>query len=154
MPLLTRFWQLTDSTARTDAADVFHQYVAHFISYPALALQAGVVATIYARLTVQPDGHVGSISITRRDLNPASPPLKAVMALDAELQRVAWQLRFKPAVPAIDSTSLRPSEPAETVAGVIAGGDSTEITLVSVEDHDSPVFLADTVTISHRFEPQ
>jgi hypothetical protein len=155
MPLLTRFWQLTDSAERTDAAEVFQQYVEHFISYPALALQAGVGGTIYARLTVQPDGRVGSISITRRDLNTGSPPIKAVMALDAELQRVAWQLRFKPAVPRLDSASLRPIARADTVPSAIVQNDSTEtITIVQVEDDNSPVFLADTVTIFHRFVPQ
>ncbi|UOQ95966.1 energy transducer TonB [Hymenobacter sp. 5317J-9] len=155
MPLLTRFWQLTDSTERTDAADVFTQYVEHFISYPALARQAGLGGAIYARLTVQPDGRVGSISITRRDLSTASPPIKAVMALDAELQRVAWQLRFKPAVPSIDSTSLRPIARADTVTNIVAEGDSTEtVTVIQVEDHDGPTFLADTVTISYRFVPQ
>lgn len=155
LPLLTRFWQLTDSTERTDAAAVFNQYVAHFISYPALALQAAVGGVIYARLTVQPDGRVGSISITRRDLTTDSPPLKAVMALDAELQRVAWQLRFKPAVPSIDSAALRPTAPADTLASGSAEGDSTEtVTILQTEDPSSPVYLADTVTIFHRFEPQ
>ncbi|GAA4358222.1 hypothetical protein GCM10023185_23640 [Hymenobacter saemangeumensis] len=161
MPLLPRFWQLADSAERTDAADVFNHYIRHFISYPALALQAGIGGTIYARLTVQPDGRVGSITITRRDLSSSSPPVKAVMALDAELQRVAWRLRFKPAAPVIDSVAMRAIAEADSIAraealtSTIAEADSTEVSIfIPVEEVRAPVIRADTVTIFHRFVPQ
>ncbi|WP_143080033.1 energy transducer TonB [Hymenobacter arizonensis] len=168
MPLLPRFWQLTDSAERTDAAEVFTQYLRHFISYPTLALQAGLGGTIYARLTVQPDGRVSGISITRRDLSTNSPPIKAVMALDAELQRVAWKLRFKPAQPRTDSTSRTiiassTSVSADSLENIditdsaTASTDSTDvmdITDVTDEgDAAQPKLEVDTVTIYHRFVP-
>lgn len=158
LPLLPRYWQLPDSAERADAAEVFNQYLQHFITYPAMALQAGVGGAIYALLTVLPDGRVSGISIQRRDLTAGSPPIKAVLALDAELQRVAWQLRFKPALPHADSTGL-PASPDITaeVIDITDGNESTEsddsIEVTDVTDvvTRSPV---DTVTISYRFAPE
>lgn len=126
-PLLTRYWLLTDSTERVESAGVFSQYINHFVQYPPTALQVGIMATIHALISVLPDGRVGSIAVTRRDLAEAPEAAaknelataKAVQELDAELQRVVWQLRFKPATIQEDSTGVR----------------------------------ADTVTISHRFAP-
>ena len=166
MPLLPRYWQMADSAERTDAAAVFNQYLRHFISYPKLALQAGVGGTIYALLTVSPDGRVSGISITRRDLSTGSPPIKAVLALDAELQRVAWQLRFKPALPHTDSTSnikiggsadsleiIDITDRAPDIATVT--DDSTDVTEVTdLPDAAYPKLQVDTVTIFYRFEPQ
>ncbi|MBF9140218.1 energy transducer TonB [Hymenobacter properus] len=153
LPLLPRYWQLTDSTERTDATDVFSQYLQHFISYPALALRAGVGGAIYARLTVRPDGRVESIAITRRDLSTDAPPAKAVMALDAELQRVAWQLHFKPAAARIDSSAINLTTSADTLATPVAQSDSTEVSIYVQDDDAGPMMLADTVTIVHRFVP-
>ncbi|MFD2717711.1 energy transducer TonB [Hymenobacter monticola] len=160
LPLLPRFWQLADSAERADAAEVFNQYLQQFIAYPALALQAGVGGAIYALLTVLPDGRVGGISITRRELSAGSPPIKAVLALDAELQRVAWQLQFKPALPRADSTSA--SAPAATAsvaettditdrAEGAESDDSTDVT--DATDVAAPGAPVDTVTISYRFAP-
>jgi hypothetical protein len=165
MPLLPRYWHMADSAERTDAAEVFNQYLRHFINYPTLALQAGVGGAIYALLTVQPDGRVSGISITRRDLGTGSPPIKAVLALDAELQRVAWQLRFKPALPHTDSTvspiSTSGADNLESIditdiAAIPA--DSTDVTDVTdvtdITDVAQPKHQVDTVTIFYRFVPQ
>ncbi len=146
MPLLPRFWQLADSAERTDAAEVFNQYFRHFITYPALALQAGVGGAIYCLLTVLPDGRVGGISTTRRDLTTSSPPIKAVLALDAELQRVAWQLRFKSFTPLADSTD---NTDITDLTDRTISTDSTDVT--DVTDIARTRIRADTVTISYRF---
>ncbi|WP_201982123.1 energy transducer TonB [Hymenobacter rubidus] len=159
LPLLPRFWQLADSAERMDATEVFSQYFRHFIQYPALALQAGVGGTLYALLTVLPDGRVGGISITRRDLGAGAPPVKAVMALDAELQRVAWQLRFKPALPRTDTDSTAIPASTDIAAEITDITDQTE----SVESNDGIEVTdvtdagtrsaVDTVTIFYRFGP-
>jgi len=154
MPLLPRFWQMADSAERTDAAEVFHYYLQHFIHYPALAFDAGLGGAIYALLTVLPDGRVSSISITRRELSSASPPVKAVMALDAELQRVALQLRFKPAAPRADSVDVFGNRIPEAidVTDVTESADSGEETDVTdVTDAVGAPIRTDTVTIYHRF---
>ncbi|MBF9220401.1 hypothetical protein I2H31_04730 [Hymenobacter sp. BT662] len=159
-PLLPRFWLLTDSVERAESAAVFTQYLQHFITYPASALRAGVGGVIYALLTVLPDGRVGGISITRRDLSAGSPPIKAVLALDAELQRVAWQLRFKALALRPDSTAAAPStsivrdvtdHPESTAT--MESGDALDVTDVTdnAEAAHAPV---DTVTVYYRFAPQ
>lgn len=114
-PLLTRYWSLADSAERVESAAVFSQYINHFLQYPPTALQGGIMATIHALISVLPDGRVESISVTRRDLAEPSEgtvknelaTAKAVQEMDAELRRVVWQLRFKPAAVQADSTGTR-----------------------------------------------
>jgi outer membrane biosynthesis protein TonB len=115
-PLLPRFWALADSAERIESAAVFSQYLSHFVQYPSTALQAGVRGTIHVLLSVLPDGRVERIAVTRRDLDSPSEgavapnemaTAKAVQQLDAELQRVVWQLRFKPATMRTDSTTAQ-----------------------------------------------
>ncbi|MBJ6109163.1 hypothetical protein JAO73_09085 [Hymenobacter sp. BT523] len=155
LPLLPRFWHLADSAERTDAAEIFQQYLQQFIQYPVLALKAGVGGVIYAMLTVLPDGRVSSISVTRRALTSGAPPIKAVRALDAELLRVAWQLRFKPMLVRPDSTA---STAAVDVTDVPERRDNANETesdeSIDVTEAPATVMIpADTVTIHFQFAP-
>ncbi|MBD2721230.1 energy transducer TonB [Hymenobacter armeniacus] len=156
LPLLPRFWHLADSAERTDAAEIFQQFLRQFIQYPVLALKAGVGGVIYAMLTVLPDGRVSSISVTRRALTSGAPPIKAVLALDAELLRVAWQLRFKPMLVRPDSAA---SAAAVDVTDVPERSDNANETESddSIDVTEAPAATsipADTVTIHFQFAPQ
>lgn len=157
LPLLPRYWHLADSAERADATEVFNQYLRHFIKYPTVALKAGVGGIIYALLTVQPNGSVSSITINRRDLSVSAPPAKAVQALDAELQRVAWQLQFRPAIARIDSSATTSAIAEVTELDVTTESREDTETDDSIDITNAPEIsrtLADTVTISYRFVPR
>ncbi|OGX86931.1 energy transducer TonB [Hymenobacter glacialis] len=157
LPLLPRFWHLADSAERADAAEVFNQYLHHFIKYPMEALNAGVGGIIYALITVLPNGSASSITIIRRDLSTGAPPGKAVQALDAELQRVAWQLRFKPALARIDSSASANASAKVTELDVTTDAKEDTETDGSIDITEQPKpspILADTVTIYYRFATQ
>ncbi|MET4073241.1 hypothetical protein [Hymenobacter sp. UYCo722] len=109
-PVFARFWHLAGLQG-AQAGQLYYRFQQQNIRYPVTSLRAGVGGTVAARLTVLPDGRVGTVQITRRVYDSAvasieAPSLAAEAALDAEFIRVVSQLKFEPAAIPADTVTV------------------------------------------------
>ena len=109
-PVFLRFWHQSEP-ARSQATRTYYQFQQQHIKYPVTSLRAGIGGTIAARLTILPDGKVVKVTITRHILDEGvasidAPSSVAETALDAEVMRVVYQMRFEPSTIPADTVTV------------------------------------------------
>lgn len=109
-PTFPRFWHEAEPV-RSQAGRNYYQFQRQNIKYPVTSLRAGVGGSVAALLTVLPNGKVGVVRITRRVLDESATSIEAPTpaaeeALDAEVIRVASQMRFEPSALSEDTVTV------------------------------------------------